>query len=379
MRIAFNCEAIFQQKFNDIEELDKYIKQESNKLVLVPINDFINKKAEFINDKYFGTNNEMVKFNDNGFYDLCRLLNISPNIFKRLKQKHLCSNILNDLFYQNTSILNNNKFVLDENEMIVTGIVSNSYLPYSNASFVNDIFTLFPELTFDYSFESAFIINSNLFARFLSKEYKVGSIKGKGGEGKDISRIGISISNSMTGNGAIKISYFVYRLICKNGLIIPVNNIATSVHHTGRVDTLQDRIEQRFTKVFESMRSVPKQIEELISLPFNKKKFVEIGGIDKINSIISLDEQLRNKRSKAKGEKKVEVEIEILENYIEKYSGKYSIQMFQSYWRDNQSIYDFINIFTEYAQTKNHKERLHIEEKSGELASWILSNKKSFK
>jgi hypothetical protein len=71
-------------------------------------------------------------------------------------------------------------------------------------------------------------------------------------------------------------------------------------------------------------------------------------------------------------------DIEILENYLEKYSGKHSKQVFQSYWRNNQSIYDLTNIFTEYAQTKDYKERLHIEEKSSELSSWVLRNKKKF-
>ncbi|MEH7250462.1 hypothetical protein V7114_27290, partial [Neobacillus niacini] len=43
------------------------------------------------------------------------------------------------------------------------------------------------------------------------------------------------------------------------------------------------------------------------------------------------------------------------------------------YWRDKQSMFDFINIFTEYAQEQKHRERIRIEEKSGEMANWIFS------
>lgn len=43
------------------------------------------------------------------------------------------------------------------------------------------------------------------------------------------------------------------------------------------------------------------------------------------------------------------------------------------YWRDKQSMFDFINIFTEYAQKQKHRERIRFEEKSGELANWIFS------
>jgi hypothetical protein len=58
--------------------------------------------------------------------------------------------------------------------------------------------------------------------------------------------------------------------------------------------------------------------------------------------------------------------------------GKYSQQVFTSSYRDDASMFDFINIFTEAAQEMSPAKKLETEEKAGILANWIAKNKRKF-
>ena len=58
--------------------------------------------------------------------------------------------------------------------------------------------------------------------------------------------------------------------------------------------------------------------------------------------------------------------------------GPQALAVFRSYYRDDASMYDFINIFTEYAKTLPLSQKSEVETKSGELATWIAANKRKF-
>ena len=58
--------------------------------------------------------------------------------------------------------------------------------------------------------------------------------------------------------------------------------------------------------------------------------------------------------------------------------GTEALAVFDSHWRDNASMYDFINVFTEYAKSLDPARRLQTEEKAGDLANWIATNKRKF-
>ena len=59
--------------------------------------------------------------------------------------------------------------------------------------------------------------------------------------------------------------------------------------------------------------------------------------------------------------------------------GSEALAVFTSHWRDNASMYDFINVFTEHAKSLDPADRLHVEEKAGDLADWIVKNKRRFR
>jgi hypothetical protein len=60
------------------------------------------------------------------------------------------------------------------------------------------------------------------------------------------------------------------------------------------------------------------------------------------------------------------------------FAGKYAARVFNSPYRKNATMFDFINIFTEYAQTQPIHKRLEMEERAGVLADQIVKNKRKF-
>jgi hypothetical protein len=55
-----------------------------------------------------------------------------------------------------------------------------------------------------------------------------------------------------------------------------------------------------------------------------------------------------------------------------------ALRVFQSHWRDEASMYDFVNIFTEYAKALPNGQKIDVESRAGSLASWIAENKRKF-
>jgi hypothetical protein len=50
--------------------------------------------------------------------------------------------------------------------------------------------------------------------------------------------------------------------------------------------------------------------------------------------------------------------------------------VFQTTVRDSATVFDLVNVFTEYAKATLPSQRLDIEEKAGRLAKYISDNKK---
>jgi hypothetical protein len=378
--MPFMVEEIEQESFNTWNELNSYVEEESKKYVRIPIEDFFVNNAQFSNDEFFGCNNYWVKFNEDGMKSLFRLLNIPPYIIDNLTKDGLASKVLNDLITE-TRIrdkLKNYQFVLNEKTMTVSGLVSKTYVPYSNHLFLEDIKRVFPDIILNFKIEKSYIINTSLYLRLLSPEYKTGIISGNRGQSDDISKIGLQLSNNMTGRNSIKASYFVFRLVCSNGLILPCTEVNGVVKHSGKKETFLERISNNITPVIEKVKNIPQKIETLGSIRFDLEKLAYFDGAKYIFDIFPLVYADQRKREKLRGVEKVKFDKEKIEEYINKYSMELSQRVFKSYFRDNQSMFDFINIFTEYAKTEQPREKTRIEEKSGNLANWILKNKEEF-
>ena len=85
----------------------------------------------------------------------------------------------------------------------------------------------------------------------------------------------------------------------------------------------------------------------------------------------------RQKTRMTRGEQ-TEYEASIIDHIPKTFAGKYASRVFNSPHRENATMFDFINIFTEYAQTQPIHRQLDMEERAGVLADQIVKNKRKF-
>ena len=60
------------------------------------------------------------------------------------------------------------------------------------------------------------------------------------------------------------------------------------------------------------------------------------------------------------------------------FGGKFAGLIFKTVLRDKATVFDFVNVFTEYAKECAPALKLEIEERSGSLAKYIAENAKKF-
>lgn len=378
--MSFRFESSEWYTFDDLPALEEYVKIELEKYVMVPIQNFLDNKACFFEDKYYGHDQLFVKFNEDGIKSFCKVCGIPFDFINNLKEPGLTSMVLNDYLMQDKikKRISRYNFVMDQKSYTVSGVVSHSYVGYSNKTFLDDLKKNFPKTISTFDVQTSYVINTRLFLRLLSPEIKAGIVTGTGGTGEDISRVGIQLSNSMLGDRPVKASFFVYRLVCANGLILASLNESGSVRHSGKEETFTKRLETNINPVLRRLKYVPEKIKSLSEINYDAEKIVKLGGAKLVYDIIPLRSWEFEERNRLKGKDLFDYDIKKISQYPFHYGGQYARKVFDSKWRDNQNMFDFINIFTEYAQKLDPLKRVTIEEKSGKLANWILQNKKSF-
>lgn len=377
--MGFKVEKVQEGIFNTFKELKESTIIEKANTTFIPIKDFIDKAASFEEDNYFGFKMNWLTFNKDGFEEFCRRFKVPYDFIQKLDETNLVSKILNNHIKSEVikKDLLNNKFVIDKAKNKIVGVVSNTYIDYSNKEFLEDIEEAYPDIFKDYEITESYIINTKLYLRLLSSKIKSGYAKGDNYEGEDISRIGLQLKNSMIGNSSIKIDYFIYRALCSNGLVVEAFNEKNKILHSGRRENFIKRLEVRLTPVIKDLPRVSKLLRELVEIEFNPYTLAKLQAGEFIYKIIPISSKEHEQRSKLKGEELIEWDKNTILKYVNNYSGELSRKVFLSSFRNNQSMFDFVNIFTEFAHSPQNtkKQRIYIEEKTGEFAAWILKNK----
>ena len=381
--MGFNVSAITTQKFHTLTEVREYVEEEEANTAYEPINDYLDQGAMFLDDEYFGRGKRWVSFNEEGFTSFCSTFSVPEQFIRSIADEGLISKVLND-YIKNEAVktkLLNSTFVLDKKEQIVKGIVSNTYLNYSNKSFIEDMENLFPEIYTGYEFQEGYDLNSLLYLRMFSPDIIAGKVDGQGGEDGDGSRIGFQLSNSMVGNCAVNMEIFIFRLICSNGLIVKSRQASGKVVHSGKRESFAKRFLQQMVPIKDELATIPKILEDLMAIPFSPEAIVELGGEEYIYKIIPPSKQQQGKRSRLKKAEKKEYDISLIGSYPYEFGLKHSKQVFTSIFEIDQTMYDFINVFTEYAQTYKETDfprSLEIERDTGEFVRWVIDHKARF-
>jgi len=127
-------------------------------------------------------------------------------------------------------------------------------------------------------------------------------------------------------------------------------------------------------------------IEQLGALEFDPELLARMNRSDMIFEIIQgskgqIVDRYKMPNTPRKGNKKenkILRETKIISCIPDLFGREHSRQVFTSSWRNNASMFDFINIFTEYAKELSPSKKIETEEKAGLLADWIANNKRKF-
>ena len=366
------------QHFKDIETLLAQLKVEERNTSRISISEFLKQDSRVWEDEFFGDKSHRVSFNDEGFKDFCQLLGVSSSLLKEIRESGLSTQVMNDRIPDRKYKLEEYDFVLDEKKQEVLGCVSNSYNDLSNQSFFNMLNEVPAFKLDDFEYSESYLINTKLTLRFLSKRYEAGKVRDEYGIGQDVSRIGVEFRNSMVGTSAISAFVFIRRLVCLNGMTIVTGGERGRVYHRGKASTFEERLDRRIKPVVRKMHHYRTWIEKLMDIEFNPEKLVENGAIKAIYEVYPLSREEKFQRDRLVGRKIREYDIKRISSLPDRLKNPITNQIFHSPFRNNATMFDFVNIFTEEANNLVPRKRLEKEEIAGKLANWIYENRKKF-
>jgi hypothetical protein len=389
--MGFAFQAVEGIQFGSIDEVATYVCDEERRTKRVPISDLLHRGCEFFDDHSFGVRGEGLQFNEEGLRAFCGTVGAPFSLVTGIERPGLTTDLFNDLLRSQEveSRLQHQHFVLDEETQTVLGMVSRTYQTYSNRELLDDMRIFLSKTGTEegkVEFQSAFMVNTRLRFRVL-KTIRHGEVTGVGGEGKDKSRLGLQVANSMVGDTAVSIDFFIERLLCANGIIAPVSHTENRVFHSGKRENFAQRLDAKVRGVLAGAAGVLKMLSELIELAFEPDDLAKAGFTREILEVIP--DARGNLKDAAKGmrfskdvspvERKRRRESKMIETVPEVLAVGHSARVFDSHWRNNATMFDFVNIFTEKAKELDVPQRVQAEERAGTLADGVAKNKRKFR
>ena len=390
--MPFYTQPIAQTKLETFADVEDWISDTQRSLSRIPVDGVLEHGATFRDDEYLGEGDTLLHFNKPGFQAICQRLGCRQEMLDRLETPSLASQILNDLLAQRVTqmALSNDEFVMDERTGAIIGLVSKTYVTYSNHDLLKDITSRIGHLPKDdeFVFQEAYGINTALTLRYVATQ-KHGTIKGRGGEGEDKSKLGLEFGNSMVGNSSVRINYYIRRLICANGLMVPAAESVNRVFHSGQRDSFQRRMDRCFDGVMRGLGQMDGLLKTLGAMPFEPEQLaIHRTFTEQIFGVIPSSKQelcdhsklfLRYPQDSSAAEREKmrnEHDARLIGLIPDHFGGEHSKRVFNSHYRNGATLFDLINVFTEHAKTQPPSRKLEIEEKAGALAKYLANNSK---
>ena len=387
--MAFHSELTASVNFTNIDDLLNFVKSEEQTTSRISIYGLIKGGARFRDDSLFGVGKTSFRFNDNGIREFCRHLGVPYPVIKDVSGAGLPTDILNDYLGRvDPEKIKTQEFVYNEPSSIVLGIVSSSYVGYSNSAFLNDIleslYVVEAKKSHKSGFFNAYYENTNLNVRFLS-DLQVSVIRTNSGNVGDITKVGFDITNSMVGDHAVKLSYYFYRLVCTNGMTVPVTGGNWRIVHAGKRKNFQAKLHSGLQYMVKGISGAKRLIETLSEIKCDYYKLAHAGMYEMIFDVIpSMRQDIKaygggaesqNAYDKFDATSNQAKAIEAIPVY---YGRANSRMVFGSAARAKATMFDFVNVFTEYAQALEMSKIIKVEQKAGALAEYISKNKRKF-
>ena len=323
---------------------------------------------QWINNKY--------TFNTHGIKALCQATNVNGlfSTMEAMEHPHMSSTFLNKLFAQQSvkNELASKRFVIIGDTIV--GVVGSRYLPYSNSQFLEDLFR--DNKNHSLELERAVVTNTKMTANFVEKHM---GFKTKDGE--DFTKIGLSFKNSGVGNAMIDGKLFSLRPKCLNGMMHLLNIAYTSAKHTGMADVMKYKLDKIITLAKDQYEVVKDRVQTLTQIPYTN---TTADTFLKLQAPVDILPQLKRDKLWTPKKKFSDVNThhedlsrskKILDEVPTKYGGVHTLAVWNSVYRDQNSMYDWVEAFTEHAQTLPAEVQLEVEQGAGELTAWISNHK----
>ena len=320
--------------------------------------------------------NNQYTFNTHGIKALCQATNVNGlfSTMEAMEHPHMSSTFLNKLFAQQSikNELASKRLVV--NDGTIVGVVGSRYLPYSNSQFLDDLFR--DNKNESLELERATVTNTKMTANFVEKRM---GFKMK--EGEDFTKIGISVRNSGVGDTKVGTDIFTLRPKCLNGMMHYVNKGSTSTKHTGMADLMKYKLDQIITLAKDQYEVIKDRVQALTQIPYTNST---ADTFLKLQAPVEILPQLRKAKLWTPKKKFSDVtthqedltrSIQILNEVPTKYGGVHTLAVWNSTFRDQNSMYEWVEAFTEHAQTLPAEVQLEVEQRAGELTAWISDHK----
>lgn len=387
------AEPVQETGFTTIEDTRDWARETERHLRRIPVAGLLGSGATFHDDEYLGDGEVMLHFNERGIRALCQKVGMGFDQLAMLETPTLASQVLNDLLQQaiTRQKLDGDEFVLDEASQTIIGLVSTTYVGYTNEQFLEDIegFLKLSEQE-GFHFHEAYGINTELTVRFTALK-RHGFMYGRCGQGEDRTQLGLDFKNSMVGTSSVRINYFLLRLVCTNGMMVPAATSINRVFHSGKYDSFRSRLKRSFGEVMRKIDDLQGLLETLGAMPFEPHRLAANNTTNQLifDAVPGLKQTICDKEhmylrypaecpEAEKRHLKLEHDTTVISCIPQHYGGENAGRVFQSHLRDGATIFDFLNIFTEYAKTCGGQQKLDIEERTGNLAKYIAENARKF-
>jgi hypothetical protein len=398
--MGFYLQDIKPVSFAQFSDLTKYAAQEKARLTRIPVADLLHKGARFLDDHSFGTPGDCYQFNEEGLRACCQLLRLPFALVTTVEKEGLATDLLNDMLHraETEAEFATQNLVIDQENRTAIGVVSGTYVTYENARLLRDFEQLFlqpgqsflipeqkTEAKTTLEYEEATVINTRLRLRVLTK-IETGQVSGIFGTSPDKTLIGFQFVNSMVGDVAVRIEFFLKRLVCTNGCVTPVSHTENVVFHSGGDQSFNRRLGERFNSVLAGAKKAATMWQSLGRLRFDPHRLAELAYTSEILDIFPRERiPLREVGSKLlvpddmpKDQRRVAREAASIAAIPDRLAVDHSAVVFRSRMRDSATLFDFINLFTEKAKTESIQDRVIIEEKAGRLATAFHRNMRKF-
>jgi len=320
--------------------------------------------------------NNQYTFNTHGIKALCQATNVNGlfTTMEAMEHPHMSSTFLNKLFDQQSikNELASKRLVV--NDGTIVGVVGSRYLPYSNSQFLDDLFR--DDKNDSLELERATVTNTKMTANFVER-----SMGFKMKDGEDFTKIGISVRNSGVGDTKVGTNIFTLRPKCLNGMMHYVDKGSTSTKHTGMEDLMKYKLDKIITLAKDQYEVVKERVQALTQIPYTN---TTADTFLKLEAPVDILPQLRKDKLWTYKKKFSDVNAhhedlsrskKILDEVPTKYGGVHTLAVWNSTFRDQNSMYEWVEAFTEHAQTLPAEVQLEVEQGAGELTAWISNHK----